>query len=124
MENDERLEEDWPIDGTVGYDFLSKVNRLWMDDQRIDALTATYSDFTGHTVNFSALVREKKLEIIESTFSADLDRSSAAALAIARADWRTRDISPRHLREALARVTVALPVYRTYRTAEPCCIRG
>ncbi len=117
LENDERLVEDWPIDGTVGYDFLSKVNRLWMDDQRTDALTSTYSDFTGHTVNFSALVREKKLEIVESTFSADLDRLSAAALAIARADWRTRDISPRHLREALARVTVALPVYRTYRTA-------
>ncbi len=117
LENDERLVEDWPIDGTVGYDFLSKVNRLWMDDQRTDALTSTYSDFTGHSVNFSALVREKKLEIVESTFSADLDRLSAAALAIARADWRTRDISPRHLREALARVTVALPVYRTYRTA-------
>jgi (1->4)-alpha-D-glucan 1-alpha-D-glucosylmutase len=117
LENDEHLVEDWPIDGTVGYDFLSKVNRLWMDDQRTDALTSTYSDFTGHTVNFSALVREKKLEIVESTFSADLDRLSAAALAIARAAWRTRDISPRHLREALARVTVALPVYRTYRAA-------
>ena len=101
LENDERLEEDWPIDGTVGYDFLAKVNRLWMDDQRTDALTATYSDFTGHPVNFAALVREKKLAILESTFSADLDRLGAAALEIARADWRTRDLSPRHLREAL-----------------------
>ena len=53
LENDERLNEEWPIEGTVGYDFLSKVNRLWMDDQRIDALTATYSDFTGHSVNFA-----------------------------------------------------------------------
>ena len=70
LENDERLKEDWPIDGTVGYDFLAKVNRLWMDDQRIDVLTATYSDFTGHSVNFAALVREKKRAIVESTFSA------------------------------------------------------
>ncbi len=62
-----------------------------MDDQRIDALTATYSDFTGHSVNFAALVREKKREIVESTFSADLDRLAPAALEIARADWRTRD---------------------------------
>jgi (1->4)-alpha-D-glucan 1-alpha-D-glucosylmutase len=117
LENDERLMDDWPIEGTVGYDFLAKVNRLWMDDQRIDALTATYSDFTGHPVNFSALVREKKREIIDSTFSADLERLALAAIRSARANWRTRDISPRHLREALARVTVALPVYRTYRTA-------
>jgi (1->4)-alpha-D-glucan 1-alpha-D-glucosylmutase len=118
LENDERLPEDWPIDGTVGYEFLAKVNRLWMDDRRIDAFTGTYADFTGHTVNFAALVREKKREIVESTFSADLDRLSAAALAIARADWRTRDLSPRQLREALASVTTALGVYRTYRTAD------
>ncbi|MDP9013971.1 MAG: malto-oligosyltrehalose synthase [Pseudomonadota bacterium] len=118
LENDERLMDDWPIDGTVGYDFLAKVNRLWMDDQRLDALTATYSDFTGHPVNFAALVREKKREIIDSTFSADLERLSVAAIRTARAGWHTRDISPRHLREALARVTVALSVYRTYRTAD------
>ncbi len=118
LENDERLAEDWPIDGTVGYEFMAKVNRLWMDDRRIDAFTATYADFTGHTVNFAALVRAKKREIVESTFSADLDRLSAAALGIARSDWRTRDLSPRQLREALARVTTALAVYRTYRTAD------
>src|ERR1700722_17208990 len=118
LENDERLPEDWPIDGTVGYEFMAKVNRLWMDDRRIDAFTGTYADFTGHPVNFAALVREKKREIVESTFSGDLDRLSAIALSIARADWRTRDLSPRQLREALASVTTALGVYRTYRTAE------
>ena len=74
LENDERLNEDWPIDGTVGYDFLAKVNRLWMDDQRIDVLTATYSDFTGHSVNFGKLVRAMKLAIVESTFSGDHER--------------------------------------------------
>jgi (1->4)-alpha-D-glucan 1-alpha-D-glucosylmutase len=116
LENDERLKEDWPIDGTVGYDFLAKVNRLWMDDQRTDVLTATYSDFTGHPVNFGALVREKKRAIVDSTFSADLDRLAEAALAIARKDWKTRDLSPRQLREALVRLIVALPIYRTYRT--------
>jgi (1->4)-alpha-D-glucan 1-alpha-D-glucosylmutase len=118
LENDERLMEDWPIDGTVGYDFLAKVNRLWMDDQRIDTLSATYSDFTGHPVNLAKLVRVKKREIIDSTFSADLERLAVAAIRCARSGWRTRDISPRHLREALAKVTVALSIYRTYRTAE------
>ncbi len=116
LENDERLKEDWPVDGTVGYEFLAKVNRLWMDDQRTDVLTATYSDFTGHPVNFAALVREKKRAIVESTFSAEHDRLAEAVLRIARAGWQTRDLSPRHLREALARLVIALPVYRTYRT--------
>jgi (1->4)-alpha-D-glucan 1-alpha-D-glucosylmutase len=117
LENDERLSEDWPIDGTVGYDFLAKVNRLWMDDQRIDVLTATYSDFTGHSVNFGKLVREKKRAIVESTFSDAHQQLADAALMIARDDWRWRDLSPRQLREALARLITALPIYRTYRTA-------
>ncbi len=117
LENDERLNGDWPIDGTVGYDFLAKVNRLWMDDHRTDVLTATYSDFTGHSVNFGQLVREKKRAIIESTFSAAHEQLAAMALVIARSDWQTRDLSPRQLREALEKLITALPVYRTYRTA-------
>ena len=118
LENDERLKGDWPIDGTVGYEFLAKVNRLWMDDQRADVLTATYSDFTGHSVNFGKLVREKKRAILETTFAASHELLAAAALKIARAAWQTRDLSPRQLREALEKLVTALPVYRTYRTAE------
>jgi (1->4)-alpha-D-glucan 1-alpha-D-glucosylmutase len=117
LENDERLKEGWPIDGTVGYEFLAKVNRLWMDDQRADVLTATYADFTGHSVNFGKLVREKKRAILETTFSASHELFAEAALKIARAAWQTRDLSPRQLREALERLITALPVYRTYRTA-------
>jgi (1->4)-alpha-D-glucan 1-alpha-D-glucosylmutase len=116
LENDERLDEGWAVDGTVGYDFLSKVNRLWMDDQRIDSLTGTYFDFTQQSVNISTVVRQKKRDIIAASFSADLNRLVRNALAIARMDRTTRDISPRHLHEALTALTVALPLYRTYRT--------
>jgi (1->4)-alpha-D-glucan 1-alpha-D-glucosylmutase len=117
LENDERLKEGWPIDGTVGYEFLAKVNRLWMDDQRTDVLTATYADFTGHSVNFGRLVREKKRAILETTFAASHELLAEEALKIARTAWQTRDLSPRHLREALEKLVTALPVYRTYRTA-------
>jgi (1->4)-alpha-D-glucan 1-alpha-D-glucosylmutase len=115
--SDERLPEDWPIDGTVGYEFLAKVNRLWMDDRCSDALTAIYADFTGHSINFTALVREKKRSIVESTFFVDLERLTTMAVAIAQRRWTSADLSRRQLREALARITTALPVYRTYRTA-------
>jgi (1->4)-alpha-D-glucan 1-alpha-D-glucosylmutase len=118
LENDERLKEGWPIDGSVGYEFLAKVNRLWMDDQRTDVLTATYADFTGHSVNFGKLVREKKRAILETTFSASHQLLAEAALEIARGAWQTRDLSPRQLREALEKLVTALPVYRTYRTAQ------
>jgi (1->4)-alpha-D-glucan 1-alpha-D-glucosylmutase len=69
-------------------------------------------------VNLSKLVREKKRAIIESTFTSDFQQLAAAALKIARARRETRDMSPRQLAEALARLIVAMPVYRTYRTAD------
>lgn len=117
LESEERLPQAWPIDGTVGYDFLSRVNRLWMDDSRADSLTATYQDFTGHSVNLGKLTREMKRSVIDSTFALNMDELAQTALALARARRGSRDLSPRQLREALARLTVAMPVYRTYRTA-------
>jgi (1->4)-alpha-D-glucan 1-alpha-D-glucosylmutase len=115
LDNDEHLRDGWPVDGTVGYEFLAKVNRLWMQDERSDALTAIYADFTGHPVNLPAVIREKKLAIIESSFASELDRLAALAQGLARRSWETLDLSQRQLREALKNLTVALPVYRTYR---------
>jgi (1->4)-alpha-D-glucan 1-alpha-D-glucosylmutase len=117
LETEERLPPSWPIDGSVGYDFLAKVNRLWMSDQHIDKLTATYADFTGHSVDLGALIREKKEYIVGYAFAYDHQRLSRIATEVARQSYQTRDLSPRQLRDALAQVTAALGVYRTYRTA-------
>ncbi len=117
LDTEERLPASWPIDGSVGYDFLAKVNRLWMSDQHIDRLTSTYADFTGHSVDLGALIREKKEYIVGYAFAYDHQRLSQAATQVARQAYQTRDLSPRQIRDALAQVTAALGVYRTYRTA-------
>ena len=117
LDTEERLPASWPIDGTVGYDFLAKVNRLWMSDQHTDSLTSTYADFTGHSVNLGALIREKKDYIVRFAFAHDHQRLSDAAIRIAQQARQTRDLSPRQIRDALAHITAALGIYRTYRTA-------
>ena len=97
--------DDWPIDGTVGYEFLAKVNRLWMDDQRTDALTATYADFTGHSGEFRQIGAGKKTRNRrDRRFPRLTSELADTALEIAQADWRTRDLSPRQLREALEEI--------------------
>lgn len=116
LDSEETLPDDWPVDGTVGYEFLSKVNRLWMDENKTDAITSIYADFTGHPTNYSALVREKKREIIETHFISDLDRLCTLAVNIAQARWSTHDISRAQLRHAITLLIVSLPVYRTYLT--------
>ncbi len=117
LDTEERLPTTWPIDGTVGYDFLSKVNRLWMSDQHSDSLTSIYADFTGHSVNLGALIREKKESTARYAFAHDMQRLSDRAIGIARQSYPTRDLSPRQIREALAQITASLGIYRTYRTA-------
>jgi (1->4)-alpha-D-glucan 1-alpha-D-glucosylmutase len=117
LEDDERLDESWHLDGTVGYDFLAKVNRLWMDDRHTDALTSIYNDFTAQSVNVGALVRQKQREVLDTAFFADLGRLTELLVRIASSDYDSSDLSPRYLREALAAVTAALPIYRTYRTS-------
>ncbi len=116
LDTEERLPASWPVDGTVGYDFLAKVNRLWMSDQHSDKLTSTYADFTGHTVDLGALIREKKDFIVGHAFAYEHQRLSVLAIDIARQSRHTRDLSPQHIRDALAQVTASLGVYRTYRT--------
>jgi (1->4)-alpha-D-glucan 1-alpha-D-glucosylmutase len=118
LDAEETLPDDWPIDGTVGYEFLSKVNRLWMDENKADALTGIYADFTGHPVNYLGLLREQKLAIIDSHFVADLDRLADLGLLIASRRWQTHDLSRGQLRRAIALLVASLPVYRTYLTAE------
>lgn len=119
LDAEETLPNDWPIDGTVGYEFLSKVNRLWMDESRADALTAIYADFTGHPVNYPAVVREKKSEILATHFIADLDRLSTLAVEIAQARYQSHDLSREQLRRAIGLLVTSLPVYRTYLTNDP-----
>ncbi|HYC00912.1 MAG TPA: malto-oligosyltrehalose synthase [Candidatus Limnocylindrales bacterium] len=114
LDAEEELPSSWPVDGTVGYDFLDRVGRLWMDEQKSDALTAAYHDFTGHTVNYPALVRAKKLEIVATSFEADLVRLTSLAMAAAEACCRAHDLSRRQMRQALELLTCMLPVYRTY----------
>ena len=119
LDNEESLNTRWPIDGTVGYDFLAKANRLWMSEQRIDVLTSIYADFTGHSVNLGALIREKKDFIVGHAFANEHLRLADAAVAIARtSSTATRDLSARQIRDAVAQITAALGVYRTYRTAQ------
>ncbi|BET66569.1 malto-oligosyltrehalose synthase [Opitutales bacterium ASA1] len=117
LDASEHLPRDWPVEGTVGYDFLSKANRLWMAEHHADTLTSIYADFTGHPTNFPALVRERKHAVLDTSFSGDLERLVRLATRCAESDWSTADVSRRQLARAIAVLTTVLPVYRTYVTS-------
>jgi (1->4)-alpha-D-glucan 1-alpha-D-glucosylmutase len=51
---------DWPVAGTTGYDFLNRAGGLLIDPAGEVPLTNYYAEFTGDSIDFAALSREKK----------------------------------------------------------------
>jgi (1->4)-alpha-D-glucan 1-alpha-D-glucosylmutase len=88
---------DWPVEGTVGYEFLNDVQGLFIDPAGEAALTALYAELVGDERSFDEVALEAQLEQATSTFTRELQRLRAIH-------------DPGELEEALAR----LPVYRTY----------
>jgi (1->4)-alpha-D-glucan 1-alpha-D-glucosylmutase len=93
LDPDEHL-RDWPVEGTVGYEFANDVTALFCDP----AAEGTFEALWGGAA-FGDVASEAKLEQARTTFAPELDR------------LRRMEDMPR-LEESVA----ALPVYRTYIT--------
>ncbi|MEA2279735.1 MAG: (1-_4)-alpha-D-glucan 1-alpha-D-glucosylmutase [Solirubrobacteraceae bacterium] len=94
---------DWPVDGTVGYEFLNDVAALWIDPAGEAPLTALWHDVAGDERPFGTWADEAKLEQARGPFAPEADRL--------RREWPGVE----GVEEALA----SLPVYRTYIVDEP-----
>jgi (1->4)-alpha-D-glucan 1-alpha-D-glucosylmutase len=87
----------WPVEGTVGYEFLCDVAALFVDPTGEPALTALWEELAGDARPFGDWAAEAKLEQIRGPFAPDVD-------------WLRRLHPVDGVEEALA----SLPVYRTY----------
>src|SRR3954447_2172745 len=91
LDPDEHL-RDWPVEGTVGYEFANDVTALFCDP----AAEAVFEELWGGRA-FGELAEEAKLEQARTTFAPELDRLR-----------RLADLP------GLAESVTSLPVYRTY----------
>ena len=90
---------DWPVDGTVGYEFLNDAAALFVDPAGEAPLTDLWVEISGDDRRFGEYAFEAKLEQARTAFAPEVARLA---------------------REAPARVTgleralASFPVYRTY----------
>jgi len=113
LEHDEVL-PGWPVHGTTGYDFLNRVNGLFLDPSGAGALTSVYETFTGDVEDLDDQRRAKKLAIANSELASDLERLTDLFSEICERQRSYRDYTQRELRSALVETMAAFPVYRTY----------
>ncbi len=110
----ESLREDWPVDGTTGYDFTNLVLGLLIDPAGEEALTRSYIQFTGHQQSFAEVVRDAKLRIMRNEMASELNVLAREAARVARQTPRTADFTHNVLRRAIREIVACFPVYRTY----------
>lgn len=110
----ERLQEDWAVAGTTGYEAASAIARVLTSPDGIRELPALYEAFSGAEARPMDMLARAKRELLTYNLAAELARMSGLALAVAQADPIARDWGPDSLRRALIAIAVAMPVYRTY----------
>ncbi|HYF89459.1 malto-oligosyltrehalose synthase [Azospirillum sp.] len=110
----ERLREDWPIDGTTGYEYANLMGGLFVDPKAEETFTRLYADFIGRRDDFEEVVRQCKIRIMESEMASELNVLSRKAARIARSNPATADFTANILHQALKETIARFPVYRTY----------
>jgi (1->4)-alpha-D-glucan 1-alpha-D-glucosylmutase len=102
---------DWPVSGTVGYEFLNDVCALFVDANGEAALTALWEQVCGDKRAFGEVAHEAKLEQVRGPFAQDVER---LLRELGDSGDLYRTAAPNTERAALEHALAALPVYRTY----------
>lgn len=114
LEPGEPLASEWPVAGTTGYDFLNMVNGLFVDPSSERVLTDFYGEFTGQPTNYRAVVRAKKLRVLEGLFHSELSWLEHLLEEIRRRRPLSDALRQQAVRCALKEIIGCFPVYRTY----------
>ena len=114
----ERLREEWPVEGTTGYDFANQVLGVLIDSDAEPRFTEIYAEFVGERRTFGPIVREGKLRIMDGELAGELNVLARDLARLARQNPRTADFTHNLLRHALKELIACFPVYRTYIDAE------
>ncbi|WCO68201.1 malto-oligosyltrehalose synthase [Iamia majanohamensis] len=97
---------DWPVSGTVGYEFLNDVTALFVDPAGAEDLTALWHEVSGDPRPFVEVAAEAEREQAVTTFRPEVERLAREAAASGLDDLA--DVA------ALTDAVASLPVYRTY----------
>jgi maltooligosyltrehalose synthase len=109
LEPEENLPEDWPIQGSSGYDYLGMVNNLFTNQSAEYDLTTFYYDITQNSTPVEEQIKEKKALILFNDMEAELDNLVRL--------YKSLEINPvddKQLRKSIADYLIDCPVYRYY----------
>ncbi|MGI9104219.1 MAG: malto-oligosyltrehalose synthase [Terriglobales bacterium] len=114
LESGEELPQQWPVDGTVGYDFGNLVNGIFIEARNQRLFTALYQRFTGSALDVDTVIYNSKKLIMKVSLAGEVTVLTHLLDEISGADRRARDFTHHTLFEAIRETVACFPVYRTY----------
>ena len=114
LEPHEELPLTWPIQGTTGYDFMSKVNCLFCQQSSEEAFDSIYYQFIGKAIRCEQIIDENKQLIIGKYLAGDIDNLAHLLKQIADRYRYASDFTMYGLKRALVEILKLFPIYRTY----------
>ena len=111
---DEPLPEDWPVDGTTGYEMAGAVTGLMLQPEGQARLVAAWSELTGCTSSYDEMRADARREMAVGPLRSDVERVLTALAAVRHAHRRWRDFTRVELLAALVEVCMRMTVYRAY----------
>lgn len=115
----EILPADWEVDGTTGYDFMDQVSGVLHTEAGAVPLAALWQRAGGRPTRYPAAFADARRQILQHHLVAELEGACARLHACAAGAPSTRDLTQPALRQALAGLLEAIPVYRTYLDGAP-----
>ena len=114
LEPGEKFRNDWPIDGTTGYDYLNQAGGLFVDSDNEGRFNEIYANFTGEPTDYAAVCRDKKHRVLRDLLGSDVNRLTALLTEICESHRDQRDYTRHDVLRAIREVVACFPVYRTY----------
>ena len=114
LEPGEKLRTEWPIDGTTGYDYLNEAGGLFIDSDNEEEISRIYSEFTGESVDYAEVCREKKHLVLRDLLGSDVNRLTALLNDIFQLHRSRRDYTRVDAGRVIREFVACFSVYRTY----------
>ena len=104
----ETLPEDWPVDGTTGYEHARVLEHALLDERGWSTIAARWAQICGDGRPFRAWELEARREVLDGGLAPDRDRVARVASAA------VPDLDLADARAAVTELSVHLRRYRTY----------
>jgi (1->4)-alpha-D-glucan 1-alpha-D-glucosylmutase len=114
LEPGEWMREEWPIEGTSGYDFLNIAMGVLVNREGLKKLGEHYTAFTGDDSDFPGVAHDKKIAVEQEALGSDVNRLTTLFVDICESNRDQRDFTRAEVRRAIREVAGCFSVYRTY----------